>query len=217
VSMLAGLMAGTVAAVLVALLVLLGVAARRQSERAEVRLDYRFGVPITDEVDVVAAYAASVCAAAERAQQEADLAQYRADQAAADRDMAELRYRLARRRAQSAGEPHQLVQRAALDAYQRGQLSVTELNEIWRHTHAPAEPGGSAPAVPLAWEPPVRASQQRYEQAEAEAARTGQEAGLKAAAASLLAAEAQAAEALLSATRRSASMGLVGLLRASWA
>lgn len=216
-AMLVGLMAGMVFAALVALLVLLGVAARRQREQADVHLDHQFGVPITDEVDVVAAYAASVSSAAEHAEQEAERAQDRAGQAAAGRDMAELRHRLARRRAVTAGQAHQLVQRAALDAYRRRQLSVSELNQIWLQAQSGAEHGESAAVVPLAWESPVRESRQRYEQAEAEAARAGQDALAKAAAAAELAAEARTAEALLSATRRSASTGLVGLLRANWA
>jgi hypothetical protein len=211
------LVVGGIQACLLLTVVLLGIAARRQHELADPATEHGWAVPITDEVDVVAAYAETATAAAKRAQEEADQAEHAALQAAAARDMAEQRHRLALRHAESAGESHRLLQRAALDAYQRRQLSVTELNRIWQHTQVVADPAPRPAAVPLGWELRVREARRRYEQAEAAAARAEQEARRTAATAAALATEAQSADALLGAARRSASTGLVGLLRANWA
>ena len=217
VSILVVLIAGAVQVNLLVALVLLGIAAYRQHERAEIQTDYGSAVPITDEVDVVAAFAETATTAAERALEEADQAQHAAIQAAAARDMAEQRHRLALKHAEAAGEAHQLLQRAALDAYQRGQLSVAELNRIWQHTHVMAKPTSGPATMPLGWELRVHEARRRYEQAEAEAARAEEEARRKAVTATTLANEARAAESLLRAARRSANTGLVGLLRATWA
>jgi hypothetical protein len=206
-----------VALLLALALVLLGIVAHRQHQRADIRTEHGWAGPITDEVDVVAAYAETATAAAERALEEADQAQHAALQAAAARDMAEQRHRLALKHAEAAGEPHQLVQRAALDAYQRKQLSVAELNRIWQHSQVMVAPPPRPAALPLGWELRVREARRRYEQAEAEAARAEEDALRKAAAAATLAKEAEAAESLLSVATRSASTGLVGLLRATWA
>jgi hypothetical protein len=202
---------------LVLALVLLGIAARRQRERADGRPDHGWGVPITEEVDVVMAYAETATAAAERALEEADEAHHRAVQAAAARDIAEQRHRLELKHAEAAGEEHQLVQRAALDAYRRGQLSVAELNRVWQHAQVMAEPTARPAAVPLGWELRVRDARRKYEQAEAEVARAEEDAHRKAVTAATLADDAQAAESLRSVAMRSASTGLVGLLRATWA
>jgi hypothetical protein len=217
VSILVLLIVGAIQANLLLALVLLGVVAHRQHERAEMRPDHGWAGPITDEVDVVAAYAETATAAAERALEEADQAEHAAVQAAAARDMAEQRCRLVLKHAEAAGEPHQLLQRAALDAYQRRQLSVAELNRIWEHSHVMVEPAPRPAAVPLGWELRVREARRRYEQAEAEAARAEGDARRKAVTAANLAKEAQAADSLLRVARRSASTGLVGLLRATWA
>jgi hypothetical protein len=175
-------------------------------------------VPITDEVDVVAAYAQAAATEAERALDEADQAQYRAVHAAAARDMAERRYRLALKHAAAAGEPHRLVQRAALDAYQSRQLSVAELNRIWQQVQVLVEATPRPAAVaPLGWELRVREARRQYEQAATDAARVEEEARLKTVTATTLAEEARAAESHLSVAVRSANTGLVGLLRASWA
>jgi hypothetical protein len=206
-----------VALLLALALVLLGVVAHRQHELADTRTEHGWAGPITDEVDVVAAYAETATAAAERALEEADQAEHAALQAAAARDIAEQRHRLALKHAEAAGEPHQLVQRAALDAYRRKQLSAAELNRIWQHSQVMVAPPPRPAAVPLGWELRVREARRRYEQAEAEAARAEADALRKAAAAATLAKEAQAAESLLSLATRSASTGLVGLLRATWA
>lgn len=217
VSILVLLLAGAIQVNLLLAVVLLGVVARRQHEHAELRWDEGWAVPITDEVDVVAAYAETATAAAEHALAEADHAEHAALLAAAARDMAEQRHRLARKHAETAGEAHQLVQRAALDAYQRGQLSVAELNRIWQHAQVTAAPTPRPAAMPLGWELRVREARRRYDQAEAEAARAEEDARHKAATAATLAEEAQAAKSLHSAAIHSASTGLVGLLRASWA
>jgi hypothetical protein len=217
VSILVLLFAGAVQVNLLLAVVLLGVVAHRQHERADTRSEYGWAVPITDEVDVVAAYAQTATAAAEQALEEADRAEHAAAQAAAARDIAEQRHRLARKHAETAGEAHRLVQRAALDAYQRGQLSVAELNRIWQQAQVVAAPTPLPAAMPLGWELRVREAQRRYEQAAAEAARAEEDARHKAATAATLAEEAQAAKSLHSAALRSASTGLVGLLRANWA
>jgi len=217
-SMFVLLIAGAILIVLLLLgLVLLGVVARRQHRRADGPAEQGWGVPITDEVEAVAAYAEAAVAAAERAQEEADQAQYRALQATAARDIAERRHRLALRHAEAAGEPHRLVQRAALDAYQRRQLSVAELNRIWQHTQVMVDPAPRPAPVPFGWELRVREARQRYEQAQIDAARAQEEARRKAVTAAALAEDARVAESHLSVAIRSASTGLVGLLRATWA
>ena len=212
------LILGAIQVTLLVALVLLGIIARRQFEYANLRSDGGWGVPITDEVDVVAADAQAAAAAAERALEEADQAQNRAVHAAAARDMAERRYRLALKQADVAGEPYRLVQRAALNAYRSRQLSVEELNRIWQHAQVMVEPAPSPASVPpLAWELRVREARRQYEQAGAEAARVQEEARLKTVTATILAEEARTAESHLVVALRSANTGLVGLLRASWA
>ncbi|MEV0902427.1 hypothetical protein [Actinoplanes sp. NPDC049802] len=171
---------------------------------------------ITDEVDVAAADVELATAAAQRALDEADQARP-ALWASTKRDIAELRHRQVLRQAEEAGQTNQLVQRAALSAYQRGQLSVGELNMIWRHAHTTAESTQNPAAVPLGWELRVLASRRRYEQAAAAAAQAEKEAQQTAATAAAPADDMRAAELHLSAAQRSANIGLVGLLRATWA
>ncbi|GGK79340.1 hypothetical protein [Mangrovihabitans endophyticus] len=197
--------------------VLMGIAARRQRELVDRRAEHGGSVSITDEVDVVAADAELATAAAQRALDEADRAQDRAVRASTTRDIAEQRHRQVLKDAEAAGQAHQLVQRAALDAYQRGQLSVDELNRIWRHAQMTAESTPGPAVVPFGWELRVRAARRSYEQAAADAARDEEEAQRAAATAAALADDARAVESLLSAARRSANIGLVGLLRAAWA
>ncbi|MEU4422297.1 hypothetical protein AB0F81_16855 [Actinoplanes sp. NPDC024001] len=207
----------TIQVTLLLAVALLGIAARRQRELADRQAEHGRSVFITDEVDVVAADAELATAAALRALDEADQAQDRALWASTTRDIAEQRHRQALKDAEAAGQTHRLVQRAALDAYQRGQLSVDELNRIWRHAQMTAESTPSPAAVPLGWELRVRETRRRYDQAAADAARAEDEAQRAAATAAALAEDARAAESLLSAARRSANVGLVGLLRAAWA
>jgi hypothetical protein len=219
VSTLVILILGAIQVTLLVALVLLGVIARRKFEYANLRSDGGWGVPITDEVEVVAADAQAAAAAAERALEEADQAQNQAVHAAAARDMAERRCRFVLKQADAAGEPYRLVQRAALNAYRSRQLSVEELNRIWQHTQVMmVEPAPSPTSVPpLAWELRVREARRQYEQAAAEAARVQEEARLKTVTATILAEESRAAEAQLAAALHSANTGLVGLLRAAWA
>jgi hypothetical protein len=198
------------------LVLLLGIAARHDRERTDGGTDQGWGVHPTDEVDVVAAYAEAATAAAERAQLEAEQAQHQAMRAAAARDIAGQRHRLAVRRAEAAGDAHELVQRAALDAYRRRQLTVAELNRIWHHAQVMAESTPHRATMPLGWELRVREARTQHVQAVVEAARAEEDARLKGFTAATLAEEARAAESLLAAARHSASTGLVGLLRATW-
>lgn len=216
-SILVWVIVGAIPVTVLLALVLLGIIAYRQHERADLRTDHGWAVPITDEVDVVAVYAETATAAAEHALQEADRAQYQAIQAVAARDIAAQRHRLVLKNAEAAGEAHQLVQRAALDAYRRRQLSVAELNRIWQHAQVMVEPAPGPVAVPFGWELRVREARRRYERAEFAAARAEEDARRKAVAAATLARDAQAAESLLSVSMRAATTGLVGLLRATWA
>jgi hypothetical protein len=190
----------TIQATLLLAVALLGIAARLQRELADKQAEHGRSVFITDEVDVVAADAELATAAALRALDEADQAQDRALWASTTRDIAEQRHRQALKDAEAASQTHRLVQRAALDAYQMT-----------------AESTPSPAAVPLGWELRVREARRRYEQAAADAARAEDEAQRAAATAAALADHARAAESLLSAARRSANVGLVGLLRAAWA
>lgn len=216
--MLVVLILGGIQIALLAALVLLGVIARRQHKRDDLRSDPGLGVPITDEVEVVAAYAHATAAAAQQALEEADQAQHRAVQAAAARDIAERRYRLALRHSEAAGEPHRLVQRAALNAYRSRHLSAAELNRVWQHSQVMTAPAPRpAPVAPPGWERRVDEARHRYQQARAEAARAQVEARLKSINAATLAEEARTAESHLAAALRAASTGLVGLLRANWA
>jgi hypothetical protein len=217
-SMLVALVLSLIQITLLAALVLLGIVARRQHKRADLRSDHDLGVPITDEVDVVAAHAHAAAVAAEQALEDADQAQHRAVHAAAAQDMAERRYRLAQKHSAAAGEPHRLVQRAALNAYRSRHLSVAELNRIWQHSQVMTDPEPRPdPLAPAGWERRVDEARHRYEQTRAEAARAQVEARLQAIAAATLAEEARTAESQLSAALRSAETGLVGLLRANWA
>jgi len=119
------------------------------------------------------------------------------------REAAEDRYRQAEREAQAAAEPRRLVQRAAVNAYRRGQLSVTELNRIWQHLDAgPPEPA-----------PPVHQARSQYELAVAEAEHVRRETHVTTVVADVLAEEAEIAESHLSAALRTADPGLA-LLRA---
>jgi predicted amidophosphoribosyltransferase len=207
----------SIQATLLLAVVLLGIAARRQRELADSHAGHGGSVFITDEVDVVAADAELAAAAARRALDEADRAHDRALWASTARDIAEQRHRQVLKKVEAAGQTRQLVQRAALAAYQRGQLSVDELNRIWRHADITAESTRSPVAVPLGWELRVHEARQRYEQAAAAAARAEEEAQQAAVTAAELADEARAAESLLSAAQRSANIGLAGLLRSAWA
>ncbi|MEU4557875.1 hypothetical protein AB0F72_05780 [Actinoplanes sp. NPDC023936] len=146
------------------------------------------------------AEAEAVRAAAERAVVAADEARHRAEYAEQLTEEAEQRYLAAQWEARSAAgnESDRLVQRAALDAYRRGDLNVTQLNTIWEHaTASTVEPDPGR----------VDTARDEYDRALAATARVRQEAHV---------AEV-AAEALVEETRIAASerprTGLDDLLR----
>ncbi|MBW6439677.1 hypothetical protein KZ829_38710 [Actinoplanes hulinensis] len=96
---------------------------------------------VTAEADEMVADVEAVRAAAGRAVRAADEARHRAESAAGERDRAEDRYLEARweSRVATADETQMLVQRAALAAYRRGELTVEQLNGIWQHAGPPAD------------------------------------------------------------------------------
>jgi len=181
----------------VALLASIAVVARRARDRAAPE------PPAADEIEELAAHAEAVAAALSAAATAAEEARQREADALRAREAAEDRYRQAEREAQAAAEPRRLVQRAAVNAYRRGQLSVTELNRIWQHLDAgPPEPA-----------PPVHQARSQYELAVAEAEHVRRETHVTTVAADVLAEEAEIAESHLSAALRTADPGLA-LLRA---
>ncbi|MCY1138154.1 hypothetical protein OWR29_09110 [Actinoplanes sp. Pm04-4] len=176
---------------------LLGVVAHRQHERAA-DLPPVLPEPIED----LTQQASEVGAAAERARRAADEARARVDTAEERRDEAEYRYREAQY-GPGPDEPRKLVERAALEAYRRGDLTAAQLDAIWRHV-----PGETTTGAP---EEVVRTAKQRYEHAAAEAARVRQQAYVAGVAAEVLAEEERVAEGELLAAQRSTGAGLPGL------
>jgi len=171
------------------------------------------GRPVLDEafdvLEELAAEAESVAAAAERAAAAAERARHRAGSAVEARDLAERRYREQWRLALATGDSRRLVERAALNAYRSGQLSVTQLNRIWQHTRT-----AEAPAMVPAGDG-VREARQQYEQAVAEVAHVHEEARVTTVAARALAEEATVAESQLSDALHAADTGLGGLFQTS--
>lgn len=178
---------------------------------------------VTAELDDLAeleADARAVAAAAEQAVAAADEAYHRAGHAVQVLDQAGRHYRQVRQQARTAeyplraDHPLRLVERAALNAYRRGQLSAMELNRIWHHTQTTAgsEPG-RADGGPE-WDSRVHAARQRYEQAAIEVTDVHKEAQVTTIAARVLAEEAHVAESHLTAARRSTSTGLASLFLA---
>ncbi|WP_328477122.1 hypothetical protein OHA21_23700 [Actinoplanes sp. NBC_00393] len=161
--------------------------------------------PAADDLAGRAADAEAVRAAAERAVAAADQARERAEDAAGRRDLAEKRYLDAKweARASAADESQRLVQRAALDAYRRGELTVAQLNGIWQHTGSGAEP-------PV--DPEVRAALLEYQQAMTESAQVSREAHVAEVAAEVLAEEVHIAEQDVLAAQEEARPGLDALL-----
>lgn len=196
---------GSIPAGLLATLALL--ARRRVGEPA--------GQSITDELEdleELQAHARAVAAAAEQAVAAADEAHHRAGHAVQVLDLAGWHYRQVRQQAQAAQHPLRLVERAALNAYQRGQLSVAELNRIWQHTQATAGSGTCRTNGTVAdWDSRVHAARQRYEQAAIEVTDVHKEAQITTIAARVLAEEAHVAESHLTAAQRSRSTGLATL------
>ncbi|MBB2944154.1 hypothetical protein FB565_003883 [Actinoplanes lutulentus] len=161
--------------------------------------------PAPFEVDELLADADAVRAAAGRAVVAADEARDRAESAEQASSEAEQRYLASQweTRAEPEDEANRLVQKAALDAYQRGDLSVTQLNNIWEQSGAPE------------WEPKnVDAAREEYDRALAETAQVRHEAHVAEVAAEVLAEETRIVEHDVRMARQEARPGLEGLLRA---
>lgn len=179
----------------------LGVLARRQHERAG------DSPPVLAEpIEDLTARAEVLGAAAETARQEADEVRQHVDAAEQVRDQAEDHYRVAQFGPQPEGadETRLLVERAALDAYRRGELSATQLDAIWRHV-----PG--AATVRESRDGAVQDARRQYEHAAAEAARVRHQAYVTEVAAEVLKEEEQVAEGRLSEAQKAAGTGLPGL------
>ncbi|MBL7258127.1 hypothetical protein [Paractinoplanes lichenicola] len=184
-----------------ALLAFLAWLARRQHDRAA-------SAPVlTEPLEDLAAEAAAVGTAAQRARAEADAARQLVDSAERARDQAEYSFREAQYGPRPDGdEPWRLVERAALEAYRRGDLSAAQLDAIW------SQVPGTGPDVR---EHAVRLARHRYEDAAAEAVRVRQQAYVAGVAAEVLAEEQRVAAGELSAARQSVSAGLPGLFAPS--
>lgn len=200
------LAAGSIPLGLLATLALLARRRRRQAAGPA-------GRSVTDELDdleELRIHASRVAAAAEQAVAAADEVHHRAGRAVQVLDQAGSHYRRVRQQAQAAeGDPLRLVERAALNAYRRGQLSAAELNRIWQHTKATPGPGiGHADEGPAEWDSRLDIARQRYEQAAIEVTDVHKEAQVTTTAARVLAEEAHVAESHLTAAQRSTSTGL---------
>ena len=193
------------------LLATLAVLARRRRGRA----GEQTGPSVTDELDDLAeleAEARAVAAAAEQALAAADEAHHRAGRAVQVLDHAGRRYRRVRQQAQPPDHPLQLVERAALNAFRRGQLSAAQLNRIWQYTQATAD-GRTCRAnhTPVERDSRVHAARQRYEQAAIEVTAVHKEVHVTTVAARVLAEETQLVETRLTAAQRSTRTGLTAL------
>ena len=142
---------------------------------------------VPGEVQELLADVDAVRAAADRAAAEADEARRRAELAAGARDQAEDRFLEAQWEARVAtvDETHLLVQRAALAAYRRGELSVEQLNGIWQSAGPPAA---------LLDDGRVRAARRAYEAAVAETVQVREQAHVASVAAEVLVEEVWHAE-----------------------
>ncbi|WIM93651.1 hypothetical protein ACTOB_005636 [Actinoplanes oblitus] len=166
--------------------------------------------PEATEAAELATGADEVWAAAQRAMAAADEARERATEAADERDQAEQRYQQAKWDAWTgpADESRKLVERAALEAYRRGDLSVDQLNRIWSHTR----PDESALERV---DEEVAEARLRYAEALAEAVEERRAAHVAEVAAEVLSEEAKLAEeeALAARIEAEAAAGLSGLLQ----
>ncbi|BBH71359.1 hypothetical protein ACTI_80440 [Actinoplanes sp. OR16] len=161
------------------------------------------GPETTDEVDEeLVADAEAIRAAAERAVVAADEARHRAEHAEQASSEAEQRYLAAQWEVRSEPGNH-LVQRAALDAYRRGDLNVTQLNTIWEHA-------GTSGLDPRG----VDQAREEYDRALAETAQVRQEAHVAEVAAEVLAEETRIVEHDVRQAREASKPGLDGLLDA---
>ncbi|RSM61635.1 hypothetical protein DMB66_24255 [Actinoplanes sp. ATCC 53533] len=176
------------------------------------------GRSVTDELDnleELEVHARAVAVAAKQAVAAADEAHHRAGHAVRVLDLAGSHYRQLRQQAQVPEHPLRLVERAAVNAYRHGQLSAAELNRIWQHTQATAGSGThGADSMPVEWDSRMHAARQRYEQAAIEVTDVHKQAQVTTIAARVLAEEARAAEAHLTAAQRSTSTGLAALFLA---
>ncbi len=160
--------------------------------------------PEPDDVDELLADAEAVRTAAERAAEAADEARHRAESAARASAEAEQRYLAAQWVTRDDQTKNRLVQRAALDAYRRGDLDVTQLNTIWEH----------AGAVEMD-EQEVYAARAEYDRTLAETAQVRQEAHVAEVAAEVLAEETRIVEQDVLDAHADARSGLDGLLKDS--
>ncbi|MEV0899874.1 hypothetical protein [Actinoplanes sp. NPDC049802] len=158
------------------------------------------------EADELVADVEAVRVAAVRAARAADEARRRAEEAAGARDRAEDRYLEARweSRVATADETQMLVQRAALAAYRRGELTVEQLNGIWQHAGPPADQVD---------DDRVRVARNAYLAAVSETAQVREAAHVAAVAAEVLVEEAHNVEryAVEARVRHEATAGLNGL------
>ncbi|GAA2846631.1 hypothetical protein Acy02nite_04550 [Actinoplanes cyaneus] len=154
--------------------------------------------------------AGEVWAAAQRAVQAADAARERATEANDVRDEAEEHYQQARWDAWTGpkDESRTLVERAALEAYRRGDLSVDQLNRIWQHTR-PDE------SEVERMDREIAEAKRRYEESLLEAVAERRNAHVAEVAAEVLAEEARIAEeeAAVARLEAEAAEGLSGLLQ----
>lgn len=179
----------------------LGVIARRQHDRAA------DSPPVlTEPIEHLTARTEVLGAAAENARQEAAEVRRHVDAAEQARDRAEGRFRQAQFGPQPEGadETRLLVERAALEAYGRGELSAAQLDAIWQLV-----PG--AQTVRESRDGAVQEARRLYEHAAAEAAQARRQAHVTEVAAEVLSEEEQAAEDELTKARRSTGTGLPGL------
>ncbi|GIF03347.1 hypothetical protein [Actinoplanes siamensis] len=164
---------------------------------------------VAPEVVELESGAGEVWAAAQRAAQAADAARERATEAADERDQAEQHYQQAKWDAWTGpkDEGRTLVERAALEAYRRGDISVDQLNRIWAHTRP-----GEAEIEQLDQE--IAEAKLRYAEALAGVVEERRAAHVAEVAAEVLAEEARIAESEAVAARieAEAAAGLSGLL-----
>ncbi|WP_436530474.1 hypothetical protein [Actinoplanes sp. HUAS TT8] len=165
---------------------------------------------VAPEVVELESGAGEVWAAAQRAVEAADAARERVTEASDVRDEAEERYQQARWDAWTGpkDESRTLVERAALEAYRRGDLSVDQLNRIWQHTR-PDE------AEVEQMDQEIAQAKLQYEQALVRGVEERRAAHVAEVAAEVLAEEARIAEdeALAARLEAEAAEGLSGLLQ----
>lgn len=168
-------------------------------------------VPELDQVEELSADADAALEAARQAVDEADEAQKQVSVAELARFRAEHRYRQARRRAEleSVNSPRRLIQRAALDAYQRGDLDASQLHALWRFTDA------TVTTADVDNDDDVREARDHLQRVEEQEARFREKAELAERTVRIMAEEKEHAREAVAAAVRQASVGLPGLFYAS--